>query len=431
MDDTYICETCGKQYNVMNKIAHQIFCQNKDRVRSFSNIKNKEPEDNVEKNDQEKKENLQRVRPKSRIQLKRNIHTLFSYKEDDDIQKEEKKIDNLNLIKLKPKIIENKRDYNNLESIFKNEKYEKYNLFKNNEQMNPVNLLNQKDNKRIYLKRNNNINIQLKEKKQNNINLNPSKNNNFIISKNNNIMINNKYNIISISGDNNIIIKANNNNNININKNKEEEIKKDEEFAMQLMKEELQRVEKEKIERKKKEEEYSAINEIKIKSLLEEDIEQIEENKRKLEEQRRMEEDRRRMEEQRRRMEEDRRRMEEQIRRSMEEVRRRIEEQRRIFEEEQVRRINEENWRRDDENWRRINQNNYNNLIESKIKADKLNEENKQCVICIEDFKDNDDAIFLPCFHFFHSKCIKEWLNKTDNCPLCKINVKNNLNNNL
>ena len=73
--------------------------------------------------------------------------------------------------------------------------------------------------------------------------------------------------------------------------------------------------------------------------------------------------------------------------------------------------------------------NNYDNLIESKININKLNEENKTCVICYEDFKDNEDAIFLPCFHFFHTKCIKEWLKKSDICPLCKISVKNNLNN--
>ena len=78
---------------------------------------------------------------------------------------------------------------------------------------------------------------------------------------------------------------------------------------------------------------------------------------------------------------------------------------------------------------RRNNQNNYNNLIETKIKANKLKEENKTCVICYEDFKDNDEAIFLPCFHLFHNNFINKWLKNKENCPLCKINVNDNLYN--
>ena len=77
-----------------------------------------------------------------------------------------------------------------------------------------------------------------------------------------------------------------------------------------------------------------------------------------------------------------------------------------------------------------INQNNYTHLLETKIETNKLNDEKKRCIICYEDFKDNDNAIFLPCFHVFHSKCINEWLKNKDNCPLCKIEIKNNLNNN-
>ena len=74
-----------------------------------------------------------------------------------------------------------------------------------------------------------------------------------------------------------------------------------------------------------------------------------------------------------------------------------------------------------------INQDNYSHLVETKIEIDKLNEENKRCIICYEDFKDNDNGIFLPCFHVFHSNCIKTWLKNKDNCPLCKFNVNGNL----
>ena len=102
---------------------------------------------------------------------------------------------------------------------------------------------------------------------------------------------------------------------------------------------------------------------------------------------------------------------------------------RRRLEEERCR-INEEIKRREYDQLRRNNYKIYNNLIESKIKVDKLNEENKKFSICLEDFKDNDYAIFLPCVHLFHTNCIKKGLKNKDNCPLCKLNIKTNLNNN-
>ena len=51
----------------------------------------------------------------------------------------------------------------------------------------------------------------------------------------------------------------------------------------------------------------------------------------------------------------------------------------------------------------------------------KLNEENKRCVICLEDFKNNDKSIYLPCFHLFHEKCITDWINMNKGfCPFCR-----------
>jgi hypothetical protein len=33
-----------------------------------------------------------------------------------------------------------------------------------------------------------------------------------------------------------------------------------------------------------------------------------------------------------------------------------------------------------------------------------------QCAICMDDFKENDEAKRLPCSHHFHEECISRWL---------------------
>ena len=54
-----------------------------------------------------------------------------------------------------------------------------------------------------------------------------------------------------------------------------------------------------------------------------------------------------------------------------------------------------------------------------------LNDENKRCIICLEEYKINDETIVLPCFHFFHKNCIINWTKNKAICPLCKFNFKN------
>ena len=111
----------------------------------------------------------------------------------------------------------------------------------------------------------------------------------------------------------------------------------------------------------------------------------------------------------------------EKIKRNEENLRRNEETLRKI--EEEFNRIKEEVLRRI-----RINENNneINNILKqlpvNKIEdISKLNDENKRCVICLEDFQNNDKSIYLPCFHLFHEKCITDWINiKKGFCPLCR-----------
>lgn len=47
----------------------------------------------------------------------------------------------------------------------------------------------------------------------------------------------------------------------------------------------------------------------------------------------------------------------------------------------------------------------------------------KECIICLEEFKDNQNIRILQCMHYFHKKCIDDWLNKSVNCPECQYNI--------
>ena len=52
-----------------------------------------------------------------------------------------------------------------------------------------------------------------------------------------------------------------------------------------------------------------------------------------------------------------------------------------------------------------------------------LNGENKKCIICQDEYINDDRVIYLPCFHFFHKGCIKRWLRNNSECPICKLEI--------
>ena len=86
--------------------------------------------------------------------------------------------------------------------------------------------------------------------------------------------------------------------------------------------------------------------------------------------------------------------------------------------------------------------------IQYKNVIDKNNRNN--CVICLENFEDDDEVIEMNCFHLFHYECIKKWflpsnsVNINNSCPECRkelfnfgkidqnqeINTSHNLNEN-
>ena len=69
--------------------------------------------------------------------------------------------------------------------------------------------------------------------------------------------------------------------------------------------------------------------------------------------------------------------------------------------------------------------NNNENEISNKLEEVELNEKFKnkeeiKCGICLEIFSIGDKISYLPCFHFFHSSCIKSWIRIKNKCPFCK-----------
>jgi hypothetical protein len=42
------------------------------------------------------------------------------------------------------------------------------------------------------------------------------------------------------------------------------------------------------------------------------------------------------------------------------------------------------------------------------------------CIICYNNFKQNEEIVKLPCNHYFHKSCILNWILVNSNCPLCR-----------
>lgn len=51
----------------------------------------------------------------------------------------------------------------------------------------------------------------------------------------------------------------------------------------------------------------------------------------------------------------------------------------------------------------------------------------KQCIICFEQFENDQEVKSLPCIHTYHKFCIDKWLRSHNSCPVCKNRVIDNI----
>ena len=163
------------------------------------------------------------------------------------------------------------------------------------------------------------------------------------------------------------------------------------------------------------------------KKMLEECEKGFKENRKKLEEcEKGIEENRKMLEECEKGFEENRKELEE-CEKGFKENRKELEECEKGF-----RKMLEECQKMIDELFNRINNNSYifpikensSGLIEELEIDEKFNHdieiEKNKCIICLNNYKIHDKISYLPCLHLFHNGCIKEWLKRSNKCPLCK-----------
>ena len=59
----------------------------------------------------------------------------------------------------------------------------------------------------------------------------------------------------------------------------------------------------------------------------------------------------------------------------------------------------------------------------------KLPEDKKSCVICLSNYEIGEKVMTIPCYHIFHTQCIKCWFKTKNTCPICKFKLdKTSLN---
>lgn len=49
--------------------------------------------------------------------------------------------------------------------------------------------------------------------------------------------------------------------------------------------------------------------------------------------------------------------------------------------------------------------------------------EGSECSICLADLVAGEPALRIPCGHLFHEDCVKDWLKKSNECPVCRFEL--------
>jgi hypothetical protein len=66
----------------------------------------------------------------------------------------------------------------------------------------------------------------------------------------------------------------------------------------------------------------------------------------------------------------------------------------------------------------------YSEYLKKKQTSHKNRTVQDACSICLEKYKPSDLVLEFNCEeHFFHKDCLKEWIKKSDYCPLCMFDL--------
>ncbi|CAK65041.1 unnamed protein product (macronuclear) [Paramecium tetraurelia] len=64
---------------------------------------------------------------------------------------------------------------------------------------------------------------------------------------------------------------------------------------------------------------------------------------------------------------------------------------------------------------------NYIDILFKKTKV--LSEDNLECSICSQEFRNGEKLALLNCIHRFHEICFKQWSQKSNQCPYCQYRI--------
>jgi len=52
-----------------------------------------------------------------------------------------------------------------------------------------------------------------------------------------------------------------------------------------------------------------------------------------------------------------------------------------------------------------------------------VDDNERQCMVCLEEFQDGENLRILPCLHRYHQACVDRWLKENRHCPVCKHDI--------